>query len=78
MVVVERTVAAMDAHRGEVAAVKSGLGFLWSMSFMDDKVWGVCGAMKRSWIVMRAREVRAGKCERLWIIGPCGGGSWCV
>ncbi len=57
MAVVERTVAAMDAHRGEVAAVKSGLGFLWSMSFMDDKVWGVCAAMKRSWVFMRAREV---------------------
>ncbi len=42
MAVVERAVAAMDAHRGEVAAVKSGLGFLRNMSRVDDKVWGVC------------------------------------
>ncbi len=40
--VVERAVAAMDAHRAEVAAVKSGLGFLRNMSCVDDKVWGVC------------------------------------
>ena len=44
MAVVERAVAAMDAHRGEVAVVKSGLGFLRSMSCVDDKVWGVCGS----------------------------------
>ena len=42
MAVVERAVAAMDAHRGEIAAVKSGLGFLYNMSCVDDKVWGVC------------------------------------
>ena len=42
MAVVERAVAAMDAHRGEVAAVKSGLDFLHNMSCVDDKVWGVC------------------------------------
>ncbi len=40
--VVERAVEAMDAHRGEVAVVKSGLDFLRSMSCVDDKVWGVC------------------------------------
>jgi hypothetical protein len=42
MVVVERAVAAMDAHREEVAAVESGLGFLRNMSCVRDKVWGVC------------------------------------
>jgi hypothetical protein len=58
MAVVERAVAAMDAHRGELDAVKRGLGFLWNMACVDDKVWrGVCGAMKRSWVVMIAREV---------------------
>ncbi len=39
MAVVERAVAAMDAHRGEVDAVKYGLGFLRRMSCVDDKVW---------------------------------------
>ncbi len=64
MAVVERAVAAMDAHRGEIAAVKSGLGFLRRMSFVDDKVWCVCvgaegclGVMWGSWVVMIAREV---------------------
>ncbi len=47
MAVVERAVAAMDAHRGEIAAVKSGLGFLYNMSFVDDKVWGVCMCRSR-------------------------------
>ena len=42
MAVVERAVAAMDAHREEVAAVESGLGFLRNMSCVRDKVWGVC------------------------------------
>ena len=42
MAVVERAVAAMDAHRGEVDVVKSGLDFLQNMSCVDDKVWGVC------------------------------------
>ncbi len=42
MAVVERAVAAMDAHRGELDAVKSGLCFLRNMSCVDDKVWGVC------------------------------------
>ncbi len=42
MAVVERAVAAMDAHRGEVDAVKSGLVFLRNMSCVDDTVWGVC------------------------------------
>ncbi len=48
MAVVERAVAAMDAHRGEVAVVKSGLGFLHNMSCVDDKVWGVCGSR---WVI---------------------------
>ncbi len=42
MVVVERAVATMDAHRGEVDAVESGLGFLRNMSCVDDKVLRVC------------------------------------
>ncbi len=42
MAVVERAVAAMDAHRGEVDVVKSGLCFLHNMSFVDDKVCVVC------------------------------------
>ncbi len=42
MPVVERAVAAMDAHRGEVAAVKYGLCFLYNMSCVDDKVLRVC------------------------------------
>ena len=49
MAVVERAVAAMDAHRGEVDAVKSGLGFLRNMSCVDDKVWGVCGSR---WVIV--------------------------
>ncbi len=58
MVVVEWAVAAMDAHRGEVDAVKRGLGFLWNMACVDDKVLrGVRGLMKRSWVVMSAGEV---------------------
>ncbi len=58
MAVVERAVAAMDAHRGEVDAVKRGLGFLWNMACVDDAVWrGVRGAMKRSWVVISAGEV---------------------
>ncbi len=42
MVVVERAAAAMDAHRGEIAAVMRGLGFLRKMSFVDDTVCVVC------------------------------------
>ncbi len=42
MAVVERAVAAMDAHRGEADAVKSGLDFLQNMSCVHDTVWGVC------------------------------------
>ncbi len=64
MAVVERAVAAMDAHRGEVDVVKSGLDFLQNMSCVDDTVWGVCvgaeeclGVMWGSWVVMVAREV---------------------
>jgi hypothetical protein len=49
MAVVERAVAAMDAHRGEVDVVKSGLGFLRSMSRVDDKVWGACGSREMFW-----------------------------
>ena len=49
MAVVERAVAAMDAHRGEIAAVKSGLGFLRRMSFVDDKVWCVC---RSRWVIV--------------------------
>ncbi len=49
MVVVERAVAAMDAHRGEVAVVKSGLGFLHNMSRVDDMVRGVCWSR---WVIV--------------------------
>ncbi len=48
MAVVERAVAAMDAHRGEVDVVKSGLGFLQNMSCVHDTVWGVC--MRSRWV----------------------------
>ena len=49
MAVVERAVAAMDAHRGEIAAVKSGLGFLFNMSCVDDTVWR--GVRGRRWVI---------------------------
>ncbi len=48
MPVVERAVAAMDAHRGEVAPVKHGLCFLYNMSCVGDKVCGVCGSR---WVI---------------------------
>ncbi len=50
MAVVERAVAAMEAHRGEVAAVKSGLGFLHNMSCVDDKVCVVCEEQMGDWV----------------------------
>ncbi len=49
MAVVEGAVAAMDAHRGEVDAVKSGLGFLYIISCVADAVWrGACG---KRWVI---------------------------
>ena len=47
MAVVERAVAAMDAHRGEVDVVKYGLGFLRNMSCVNNKVGCVLHRMWR-------------------------------